>query len=76
MCPGSVFFQNVNISFEICLHVFTTDPTCEYFIGNMFKSYMGPPWIPIRTYMDPMWGPSGPSMARNEDPTLIKSVDS
>ena len=42
----------------------------------MYKSSMGPPWIPIRIYMDLMWGPSGPSMAPNEDPTWIKSVHS
>ena len=76
VCPGLKFFKNLNISCEICVNVFTTDPKCQYFIRNMFKYYMGPPWIPIRTYMDPMWGPSGPSMAPNQDPTLIKSVHS
>ena len=32
--------QNVNISFEICANVWG--------IGNSCKSYMGPPWMPIR----------------------------
>ena len=42
----------------------------------MYKSFMGPQWILIRTYMDPMWGPSGPSMAPYQDPTWIKCVHS
>ena len=37
---------------------------------------MGPPWIFIRTFMDLMWGPSGPSMAPYQDPTWIKCVHS
>ena len=35
MC--SQLIQTVNISFEICANVFTADPNCQYFIGNMCK---------------------------------------
>ena len=31
----NVFLQNINISFEICVNVFTADPKCKYFIWNM-----------------------------------------
>ena len=48
MCPGYKLLENVNISFEIYVNVFTADPTCQYFNRNMCKSAMGPSWIPIR----------------------------
>ena len=54
MCPGYKLFENVNISFEICVNVFTTDPTCQKMLifhkkcANVFGSIMDP-------YKDPTW---------------------
>ena len=56
MCLGYKLFQNLNISFEICVNVFTADPNMLIFHWKYVQMCLGPSWILIRILHGSVYG--------------------